>query len=146
MVLKCERETNTGKLEQFLSPKWALLLLYLKAVFCPDELFVINCIHIIILLVLFYFKNDLPHHKAAIYKNVKALVIVSFSTWYILILLRGFVLYFYSQSFSKYVTPRKTMKSMALVFVVIILFLESCHNARLYGNKISDILLAKKLM
>ncbi|XP_074842411.1 actin-related protein 3B isoform X6 [Carettochelys insculpta] len=33
-----------------------------------------------------------------------------------------------STSFSKYVTPRRTMKNMALVFVVIILSLESCHN------------------
>ncbi|XP_074687500.1 actin-related protein 3B isoform X3 [Strix aluco] len=40
-----------------------------------------------------------------------------------------------STSFSKYVTPRKTMKSMALVFVVIILFLESCHNACLMETR-----------
>ncbi|XP_050796390.1 actin-related protein 3B isoform X10 [Gopherus flavomarginatus] len=33
-----------------------------------------------------------------------------------------------STSFSKYVTPRRTMKNMALVFVIIILSLESCHN------------------
>ncbi|XP_053877146.1 actin-related protein 3B isoform X4 [Malaclemys terrapin pileata] len=33
-----------------------------------------------------------------------------------------------STSFSKYVTPRRTMKNMALVFVVIILSLESCHS------------------
>ncbi|CAM5113016.1 unnamed protein product [Natator depressus] len=32
------------------------------------------------------------------------------------------------QSFSKYATPRRTMKNMALVFVVRILSLESCHN------------------
>lgn len=54
---------------------------------------------------------------------------VGFFSTYVLMLLGGFVLYFYSQSFSKYVTPRRTMKSMALVFVVIIPFLESCHNA-----------------
>uniref|UniRef100_A0A8C3TFZ4 Actin-related protein 3 n=1 Tax=Chelydra serpentina TaxID=8475 RepID=A0A8C3TFZ4_CHESE len=32
------------------------------------------------------------------------------------------------KSFSKFVTPRRTMKNMALVFVVIILSLELCHN------------------
>lgn len=62
-------------------------------------------------------------------------------------LLGGFVLYFSSRSFSKYVTPRRTMKSMALVFVVIIPFLESCHNAHpMEVRSLIDTVLVKKLM
>lgn len=49
--------------EQFLSLKWGFLLLCLKAVFCPEKLFLINYIHILIFLVLFYFRNVMPDHK-----------------------------------------------------------------------------------
>lgn len=107
-----------------------------SGVFCPGKLSLINCICILVFLVLFYFRNAMPVNKAAVYKYIKALAYLCiFSAWYILMFLRGFVLYFHSQSFSKCVTPRRTMKSMALVFVVIILFLESCRNACLMETR-----------
>lgn len=43
-------------------------------------------------------------------------------------------LYFFSQSFLKYVTPRKIMKNMVLVFAVIILSSELCHNTCCVGE------------
>jgi len=52
--LKPKTEANAGKLEQFLSPEWDFLLLFLKAVFGPDDLLLISCIHILIFLVSFY--------------------------------------------------------------------------------------------
>lgn len=93
------------------------------------KLLLISCIHILILLILLYFRMQYSVVKLQSAEMPRCYLFVVFFYLCPYAFVGGFVLYFYSQSFSKYVTPRRTMKSMGLVFVVIIQFLESCHNA-----------------
>lgn len=91
-----------------------LFLFFFNQLYCPYRLSLI-CFRIL--------KNF------SFIKKESIILLVCFSALCIRMVLRGFVLCFHSRSSSKYVTQKKTMKNMALAFVVIILCLESCHNA-----------------